>query len=152
MITTSFNRRQFRWTFILIEYDFEIKYRVEKINFVDDSSRRLNYENEKNENICLFILQNKLKNVTIAILCVASIITRNAFAKKINFENDEFAFFRIMKIIDFDEKIFFNDDERKIVFDANAQQFRRNEIQTMCDDKNYYEFFFDVLKNKLINM
>ena len=104
----------------MIEYDFEIKYRVKKINFVDDSSRRLNYENEKNENICLFILQNKLKNVTIAILCVASIIMRNAFTKKINFENDEFAFFRIIKIIDFDEKIFFNDDERKIVFDSNA--------------------------------
>ena len=37
------------------KYDFEIKYRIDKTNFVDESSRRFDYENDKNENTCLFI-------------------------------------------------------------------------------------------------
>ena len=37
------------------KYDFEIKYRINKTNSIDKSSRRFDYENDENENTCLFI-------------------------------------------------------------------------------------------------
>ena len=56
MITTSLNRRQVKWTLILVEYDFEIKYHTKNINSANDSSRRFDYENNVNDEICLFTL------------------------------------------------------------------------------------------------
>jgi hypothetical protein len=46
----------------LINFDFIIKHRFEKINFIDDSSRRFNYH-DVNMKITrfLFILQTKLR-------------------------------------------------------------------------------------------
>ena len=73
MITIILNRRQTRWFLILAKYDFEIKYRVKKINFVDESSRRSNYENEIDDELYLLTLQNKIKkyfrNCDRAIFC-----------------------------------------------------------------------------------
>ena len=77
MITTSLNRRQIKWTLIFVEYNFKIKYRTKNINFVNDSSRRFDYENDVNDEICLFTLQNKLKNIIIVIINLKSIFTRN---------------------------------------------------------------------------
>ena len=56
MKTTALNRRQFRWILVLAEYDFEIKYRFEKINSIDGPSRRSDYKEETDDEICLFIL------------------------------------------------------------------------------------------------
>ena len=56
MKTTALNRRQFRWILALAEYDFKIKYRSEKINSIDESSKRFDYEREADDEICLFIL------------------------------------------------------------------------------------------------
>ncbi len=45
---------------------FEIKYRINVLNFANVFSRRFDYENdEKINNICFFTLQNKLKNVIV---------------------------------------------------------------------------------------
>ena len=44
MKTTTLNKCQSRWILILAEYDFEIKYRSEKINSVDGPSRRSDYK------------------------------------------------------------------------------------------------------------
>ena len=44
MKTTALNKRQFRWALAFAEWDFEIKYRFEKINSVDESSRRFDYK------------------------------------------------------------------------------------------------------------
>ena len=63
MITIILNRRQTRWFLILAKYNFKIKYRVKKINFIDESSRRSNYEREIDDEFYLLTLQNKLKNV-----------------------------------------------------------------------------------------
>ena len=73
----TFNKRQSRWTFVFVEYDFEIKYHSEKINSIDESSRRLNYKKNANDEICLFILQNKLKNIIVIIINLIFIITRD---------------------------------------------------------------------------
>ncbi len=48
----------------LVNFDFIIKHRFEKINFVDDSSRRFNYHDVNTKIIrFLFILQTKLRIV-----------------------------------------------------------------------------------------
>ena len=78
MITTSLNRRQVKWTLILVEYDFKIKYRTKNINSANNSSKRFDYKNDVNDEICFFTLQNKLKNIIIAIVNLRSIFTRNA--------------------------------------------------------------------------
>ena len=52
----AFNKRQSQWTFAVAGYNFEIKYRFEKINSVDESSRRLDYKEKIDDEICLFIL------------------------------------------------------------------------------------------------
>ena len=77
MITTLLNRRQIKWTLIFVEYDFEIKYRTKNINFANAFLKRLDYENNVNDEICFFTLQNKLKNMIIAIVSLRSIFTRN---------------------------------------------------------------------------
>ena len=56
MKTTAFNKRQSRWALALAEYDFEIKYCSEKINSIDESSRRSDYEEKVDNEICLLIL------------------------------------------------------------------------------------------------
>ena len=77
MKTTTLNKRQFRWVFALAEYDFEIKYRFEKINSVDGPSRRFNYKKKINDEICLFILQNKLKNIIVVAVNLIFVMTRD---------------------------------------------------------------------------
>ena len=56
MKTTALNKRQSRWVLAFVEYDFEIKYRSEKINSVDGPSRRSDYKKKTDDEICLFIL------------------------------------------------------------------------------------------------
>ena len=77
MTTTSLNRRQFKWTLVLVEYDFKIKYRTEIINFANASFKRFDYENQINDEICFLTLQNKLRNIIVIIVNLTSIITRN---------------------------------------------------------------------------
>ena len=77
MKTTALNKRQSRWVFVLAEYNFEIKYRFEKINSIDESSRCSDYEEEADNEICLLILQNKLKNIIIIVVNLISIMTRD---------------------------------------------------------------------------
>ena len=77
MKTTALNRRQFRWILALAEYDFEIKYCSEKINSIDESSRRFDYERKVDDEICLFILQNKLKNIIVIAVNLIFVMTRD---------------------------------------------------------------------------
>ncbi len=60
------NVRQMRWTEKLAAFDFHIKYRRDKLNFANASSRRLDImksnNSKKNNDYFLFTLQNKLCN------------------------------------------------------------------------------------------
>ena len=51
----TFNQRQYRWALTLAEYDFKIKHCFEKINSVDEPSRRSDYKKTDDE-VYLFIL------------------------------------------------------------------------------------------------
>ena len=77
MKTTTFNKRQFQWILALAEYDFEIKYCSEKINSIDEPSRRFDYEKKVDDEICLFTLQNKLKNNIVIAVNLISVVTRD---------------------------------------------------------------------------
>ena len=46
------------------QYDFKIEYRNENLNFVDDFSKRSNYENEILNKICFFTFQIKFEKIT----------------------------------------------------------------------------------------
>jgi hypothetical protein len=64
MNVKTLNERQIKWTMRLINFDFIIKHRFEKINFVDDSSRRFDYHDVNTKIIrFLFILQTKFRIV-----------------------------------------------------------------------------------------
>jgi hypothetical protein len=64
MNVKTLNERQIKWMMRLINFDFIIKHRFEKINFVDDSSRCFDYH-DVNTKITrlLFILQTKFRIV-----------------------------------------------------------------------------------------
>jgi hypothetical protein len=56
----TLNKRQIKWIIRLINFNFIIKHRFEKINFVDDSSKRFDYHDVNTKIIrFLFILQTK---------------------------------------------------------------------------------------------
>ena len=73
----TLNKCQSRWIFTFVEYDFKIKYRFEKINSIDDFSKRFDYKKNANDEICLFTLQNKLKNIIVIIVNLIFVITRD---------------------------------------------------------------------------
>ena len=77
MKTTALNKRQSRWVLVFTEYDFEIKYRFEKINSVDGPSRHFDYKKKTDDEICLFILQNKLKNIIVVAVNLIFVMTRD---------------------------------------------------------------------------
>ena len=62
----KFNSKQVRWVEKLIAFDFTIKYRKNKLNFANASSKRFDImksnDNENNNDKFLFILRNKLRN------------------------------------------------------------------------------------------
>jgi hypothetical protein len=64
MNVKTLNERQVKWAMRLVSFDFIIKHRFEKINFVDDSSRRSDYHDVNTKIIrLLLILQTKLRIV-----------------------------------------------------------------------------------------
>ena len=77
MKTIAFNKCQSRWAFALAEYDFKIKYCFKKINSIDKSSKRSDYEKKADDEICLFILQNKLKNIIVIVVSLIFVMTRD---------------------------------------------------------------------------
>ncbi len=78
----------------LISFDFILKYQFEKINFVDDSSRRFNYHDVNTKIIrLLFILQTKLRIVVFLHIQFSSvraiIVALSAKISRIDFNEDE---------------------------------------------------------------
>ena len=61
------NKRQTRWIMKLIFFDFIINHKSKKINFVDASSKSIDYHNKKNIELhkLLSILQKKLQMIEI---------------------------------------------------------------------------------------
>ena len=149
MKTTAFNKRQSRWALVLAEYDFEIKYDFEKINSIDEPSRRSDYKKKADDEICLFILQNKLENIIVTVVNLITVMTRDfektltkrtknafntLFLKKINKENVE--------------KLF-NIEKNDLFYNAVIQQFRWSDARETCNNERQMKSLFKLLMIKL---
>ena len=108
-----------------VKYNFEIKYRTKNINFANNLSKRFNYKNDVNNKICLFTLQNKLKNIIIVIVNLKSILTRNVIKTfKLTFvKNVETSQVKIQNI----KKKTFEENEKDLINNVVIQQLRRND-------------------------
>ena len=143
MITIILNKKQACWFLFLIEYDFEIRYRFEKFNFANNLFRRLNYKNKENDKLCLFILQNKLKNIIISILRLTLMLTRRH--SEITFKT-RFLFFKQEKVAKL-----FSSSEKKLDLKTCAvnQHLRQNIVEKVCTQKNSFKLFLKKILFKL---
>ncbi len=146
----TLNERQIKWTMRLINFDFIIKYRFEKINLVDDSSRRFDYHDINTKVIrFLFILQTKLRIVVslhIQFSSVRAIIVA-LFAKisRIDFNEDEISRSKaaiFVFIFVFSEKRRKCDELTQCVLRAIIAILSENEIFY----KNNFEFILNLIK------
>jgi hypothetical protein len=88
------HNKQIKWAMRLINFDFIIKHRFEKINLVDDSSRRFNYHDVNTKIIrFLFILQTKFRIIVFLHIQFSSIraiiVAISAKISKIVFDENE---------------------------------------------------------------
>ena len=86
---------------------------MKNINFANNSSRRFDYENDINDEICLLTLQNKLKNIIITIINLKSIFTHNVIKtlKSTFVENVEISQIKIQNI----KKKIFEKNEKNLI-------------------------------------
>ena len=149
MKTTALNKRQFRWTLALAEYNFKIKYRFEKINSIDGSSRRFDYEKKTDDEICLFILQNKLKNIIVTAVNLTFIMTRD-FEKALTERTKNVFDTLFFKEIDEENvKKFFDVEKNNLSYNVVTQQFRRNDAREMYSSERQIKSLFKLLMTKL---
>ena len=105
------NFKQIRWTLTLIIYNFEIFYRFNKINSINESSKRFNYKKNSLLNIRLLLtLQNKL---TLLLIEIKISITQNK---------------RKMSNLIFESLIYISNIV-KIVYNETSLQNIKNQIQ-----------------------
>jgi len=112
----------------------------------------------------LFILQNKLKNITIAAIEIFSMLTRNAVRTQSLYIQNEIKTFVVEKLDDKLSEEFFNNvstnkkitdteiTEKEIVEiaqNAVTQQLRRRDARSACEEKNYLESLFFLLLIKI---
>ena len=102
------------------------------MNSIDAFSKRFDYENESLNNTCLFTLQNKFQNITIA---------------KIEFSNDDFN----EKNINFEKE---NENELNVVSNARKkyffkQTFRRKNVKKTFTKKFVYSNVNEKFLNKI---
>ena len=149
MKTTALNKRQSRWTLAFAEYDFEIKYRSEKINSVDGSSRRSDYERKVDDEICLFILQNKLKNIIVAAVDLTSVVTRD-FERTLTERTKSASDTLFFKEIDEENVEELSDvEEDDLFYNVVTQQFRRSGACETCNNERQMKSLFKLLMIKL---
>ena len=135
MKTTTLNKRQFRWTLALAEYDFEIKYRSEKINPADGPSRRSDYKKKTDNEICLFTLQNKLKNIIVTAVNLISVMTRDferALTERTKSALDTLPF---KKIDEKNIKELSDVEKDDLSYNVVTQQLRRSDACETCSSE-----------------
>ena len=149
MITIILNRRQTRWFLILVKYDFEIKYRVKKINFVDESSRRSNYESEIDDEFCLLILQNKLKNIFVVAIELYFVVTRDVARTHESRSKNVVISSRVKEIKNDSSKLFLEENKFDQQNNVVMQQLRRANVDAICEKKASFEKSFKMLLAKI---
>ena len=149
MITIILNRRQICWFLIFAKYDFEIKYRVRKINFVDESSRRSNYENEIDDEFCLLTLQNKLKDIFVTAIELYSVVTRDIARAHESRSKNAIISSRMKEIKNDFSKLLLEESEFDQQDNVVTQQLRRANVDAICEKKASFEKSFKMLLTKI---
>ena len=149
MKTTALNKLQSRWTFAFAEYDFEIKYCFKKINSIDGPSRRSDYEKKTDDEICLFILQNKLKNIIVTAVNLISVMTRDFEKALIERTKSVFDTLLFKEINEEDIEKFFDVEKDDLFYNVVTQQFRRSDVCKTCNSEQQMKSFFKLLMIKL---
>ncbi len=147
MNVKTLNERQIKWTMRLINFDFIIKHRFEKINFVDDSSRRSDYH-DVNTKITrlLFILQTKLRivvslhiqfsSVRATIVALSAKISR-IVSNESEISRSEVATFASISVL----------SEKRRECDELAQCVLRAIIAILSENEIFYENNFEFILN-----
>jgi hypothetical protein len=146
----TLNERQIKWAMRLISFDFIIKHQLEKINLVDDSSRRLDYHDVNTKIIrFLLILQTKLRIIVFLHIQFSSVraIVVTLFAKisRIVLDEDEILRSKIaifVFIFVFSKKRRKCDELTQCVFHAIIAILSKNEIFY----ENNFEFILNLIK------
>ena len=120
---------------------------MKNINFANNLLKRFNYESDMNNEICLLTLQNKLKNIIIAIINLRSIFTRSVIKtfKSTFVENVETLQIEIQNT----KKKTFKEDEKNLINNVVIQQLRHNDARTFCEMKKFLKFLSNLLTAKI---
>ena len=84
---------------------------MRKINFVDESSRRSNYESEIDDELRLLTLQNKLKNIFVIAIELYFVVTRDVAKANESRLKNVVTSSRVKKIKNDSSKLFLEENE-----------------------------------------
>jgi hypothetical protein len=147
MNVKTLNERQIKWTIRLINFDFIIKHRLEKINFVDDSSRRFDYHDVNTKIIrFLFILQTKLRIVVFLHIQFSNvraiIVARFAKISRIILDENEISRSKVAIFV-----FIFVFSEKRRECDELTQCVSRAIIAILSKNETFYENNFEFILN-----
>ena len=122
---------------------------MKKINFVDESSRRSNYENEIDDELCLLILQNKLKNIFVIAIELYFVVTRDVARAHESRSKNVVISSRVKKIKNDSSKLFLEKSEFDQQDNVVTQQLRRANVDAIYEKKASFEKSFKMLLAKI---
>jgi hypothetical protein len=143
----TLNERQIKWVMRLINFDFIIKHRLEKINLVNDSSKDLDYHDVNTKIIrFLFILQIKLRivvslHIQFSSVC-AIIVALSAKISRIVFNENEISKSKIAIFV----SIFVLSKKRRECDELTQCVFRAI-IAILSENETFYENNFEFILN-----
>jgi hypothetical protein len=147
MNVKTLNEWQIKWTMRLINFDFIIKHRFEKINLVDNSSRRSDYH-DVNTKITRFllILQTKLRIVVFLHIQFSSvraiIVALSAKISRIVLDENEISRSKIAIFV-----FIFVLSEKRRECDELTQCVLRAIIAILSENEIFYENNFEFILN-----
>ena len=85
---------------------------------IDDLSRRFDYKKNANDEICLFTLQNKLKNIIVIVVNLISVITRDVEKTHAQREKNIVKTFSFEEIDEKNVEIFFDVKKNNLFYNT----------------------------------
>ena len=102
---------------------------------IDGLSKRSDYKKKIDDEICLFILQNKLKNIIVTAVNLISVVTRD-FERTLTERTKSALNTLLFKEID-EENVeeFFDVEKNDLFYNVVTQQLRRSDAREMCNSE-----------------
>ena len=112
-------------------------------------SRRSDYEKEVDDEIYLFILQNKLKNIVVIAVNLTSVMTHDFEKTLTERTKSVFNTFFFKKIDEENVKELFDIEKDDLFYNVVTQQLRRNDARETYNSERQKKSFFKLLMIKL---